>query len=98
MAGARKPRGKIIQPHKFGASSATFAAVASLAGFSVIVAGIGSPSISAVATSAKARKYLSGDTGTLPSHTEVGTRPCLRRKSATSTAVRPNWLASVVTG
>ena len=63
MAGARKPRGKMTQPHRRGLSSATLAAVASLAGWSSTVSGIGLPSSNSRATLARAFKYISGGTG-----------------------------------
>src|ERR1700738_2356366 len=70
MAGARKPRGKITQPHNLAASSATWTAAARRAGLMVTVSGGTLPSIRSIVTRARAFRYDSGGTGTLPNHTE----------------------------
>src|SRR5947209_1203378 len=98
MAGARKPGGKITQPHNFGSSSATYFATPIFAGRIVTFAGGSLPSSRAAATSARPRKYASGGTDTPPSQTTDGTRRFLTRYSCTSALVRTNWSQSTVTG
>src|SRR5436309_455426 len=98
MAGARKPRGKITQPHRFGPSSATWAATARRAGLISMVEEGGLSSTRSRVTWARLCRYASGGTAMLPSQTVVGMRRCRRRKSATSPTVRVNWHQSVATG
>ena len=78
IAGARKPGGKITQPHSFGSSSATYFAARKLAGRTSTVCGGGLPSANRQTTGASAARYASGGTAVLPSQTVLGTRPCRR--------------------